>query len=137
MWRALWEKIKEVFQRMLPNRTIEQTLHITPIISNKMFESMKLWDDMYKDQAPWLHEPSNADPTRIVSLGLPAMIASEKARMAVLEMKSEITVPVEKVKVKNTEGEETEQQPTNQPKKIQKPLSEEVEEVSLRRPSRR
>ena len=48
---------------------------------------------MYEDKAPWLHEPTLQDPTRVASMGIPAFIASEKARMATLEMKSEITAP--------------------------------------------
>lgn len=102
MWQTLWNKIKEVIRKMLPAKTIEQTLHVVPIMSNKMASSLQLWDDMYKNQAPWLHMPSQGDtnnPVKVVSLGLPAMIASEKARMAVLEMKSEITVPTKDVEV--------------------------------------
>lgn len=93
MWKTLWEKIKEVLRRMLPSRTIEQTLHVVPIMSNRMAESLRLWDDMYKDMAPWVKDGNSVDPVKVVSLGLPALIASEKARMALLEMKSEITIP--------------------------------------------
>lgn len=102
MWQTLWNKIKEVIRKMLPSKTIEQTLHVVPIMSSKMATQLQLWDDMYKNEAPWLHMPSQGDtnnPVKIVSLGLPAMIASEKARMAVLEMKSEITVPMKEIEV--------------------------------------
>ena len=100
MWQTLWNKIKEVIQKMLPAKTIEQTLHVVPIMSNEMATELDLWDRMYKDQAPWLRkEPNTANPVKIVSLGLPAMIASEKARMATLEMKSEITVLMKEVEV--------------------------------------
>ena len=75
------------------SKTIEQTLHIVPAVSNKMAEAIDEWTRMYKDEADWLHEPTYNDPTRVVSLGLPAFIASEKARMVVLELKSEITAP--------------------------------------------
>lgn len=75
------------------NTSIEQALHITPAISNKMAEAIDEWTALYKDEAPWLHEPDFNDPTQVVSLGLPAFIASEKARMAVLELQSEITTP--------------------------------------------
>lgn len=83
------------------SQTIEQTLHIVPAISNKMAEAIDEWTYMYEDKAPWLHEPSFADPTMIVSLGLPAFIASEKARMAVIELQSEITAPKKTVEVNN------------------------------------
>ena len=102
MWQTLWNKIKEVIRKMLPSKTIEQTLHVVPIMSSKMATQLQLWDDMYKNEAPWLHMPSQGDtnnPVKIVSLGLPSMIASEKARMAVLEMKSEITVPMKEIEV--------------------------------------
>ena len=93
MFRTLWNWIKEAFSKVLGNQTIAQALKVTPIVSNKMADAIELWDNMYKGQAPWIREPDGADPTRIVSLGLPAFIASEKARMATLEMKSEITGP--------------------------------------------
>lgn len=99
MWQTLWNKIKEALRKMLPAKTIEKTLHVTPIMSNKMAEALQLWDDMYKDQAPWVKQATTNDPIKIVSLGLPSLIASEKARMAVLEMKSEITVPMKEVEV--------------------------------------
>ena len=91
MFRTLWNWIKEVFSRVLGSQTVAQALKVTPIVSNKMAEAIELWEWMYKGQAPWIREPDGADPTRIVSLGIPAFIASEKARMATLEMKSEIT----------------------------------------------
>ena len=91
----VWNRIKEIFRRMFGmNTTIEQTLHIVPAISSKMIESIDEWSAMYEDRAEWLHEPSFGDPTLVASLGLPAFIASEKARMAVLELQSEITAPI-------------------------------------------
>lgn len=81
--------------------TIEQTLNIAPAISNKMAEAIEEWTNMYEDKAEWLHEPDFNDPTKIVSLGLPAFIASEKARMAVIELQSEITAPKETKEMDN------------------------------------
>ena len=75
------------------NQKIQDTLHVTPAVSDKMAQAIDEWTDMYMGEAEWLREPSLDDPTRVVSLGLPAFIASEKARMAVLEFKSEITAP--------------------------------------------
>lgn len=93
---------------MIGARTIEQTLHIAPIISSQMENAIQLWSNMYKDQAPWLKEPTIGDPTRIVSLGLPSMIASEKARTALLEFESEITTPTEEVEEVNPNYKEPE-----------------------------
>ena len=91
----VWNKIKEIFRRMFGmNTTIEQTLHIVPAISNKMIEAIDECSAMYEDRAEWLKEPTYADPSLVASLGLPAFIASEKARMATLELQSEITAPI-------------------------------------------
>ena len=90
----VWTKLKEITRRMFGmEKTIEQTLHMTPAISSKMVEAIDRWTAMYKDEAEWIHEPNQADPIKVVSLGLPSFIASEKARMAVIELESEITAP--------------------------------------------
>lgn len=109
LWSAIANKLSEVFRRMIGARTVEQALHVKPAISSEMENAINLWSAMYKNKAPWLHEPNLDDPTRIVSLGLPSMIASEKARMAVLELASEITTPTEEVEVENPDYQE--QQP--------------------------
>ena len=86
---------------MIGAKTIEQTLKIAPTISSQMENAIQLWSDMYGDNSPWVHEPSYDDPSRVVSLGLPAMIASEKARTALIELASEITTPMKDVEVDN------------------------------------
>lgn len=88
---------------MVGANTIEQQLNVSYAISPQMETAIKLWSNMYKDNAPWLHEPDDNDPTRIASLGLPSMIASEKARIALLEFESEITTPMEEVEKPNPE----------------------------------
>lgn len=93
MWHKLWSIIVGVIQRMMGAQTIEQALHIMPVVSDKMQDAIELWDRMYKNEAEWLHEPSIGDPIKIVSLGIPSLIASEKARTATIEMKSVITEP--------------------------------------------
>lgn len=99
MFSQIWNKIKEMIQSMLPKKSIESVLHITPCVSDRMADAIQLWSDMYEGNSPWLKEPTYTDPVRIVSLGLPALIASEKARMVTLEMKSEISAPMEQVDV--------------------------------------
>ena len=96
---SLWIKIKEIIRKMLPKKNIEEVLHITPAVSDRMADAIQLWSDMYEGHSPWIKEPTYDDPTRIVSLGLPALIASEKARMVCLEMKSEINAPMEDVPI--------------------------------------
>lgn len=108
LWSTIAYKLKEIVSKMIGARTIEQALHVAPAISSQMEEAIQLWSDMYKNQADWIKEPTAADPVRVVSLGLPAMIASEKARTALLEFKSEITAPMEEVEVANPEYQEPE-----------------------------
>lgn len=113
-----------MIQKMVGARTIEQTLHVTPSISSQMEHAIELWSDMYKGQSPWLKEANYGDPVRIVSLGLPSMIASEKARTVLLEFQSEITTPTEEVEVENPDYSEPEPDvfgniiPTMQPQTI-------------------
>ena len=97
MFGALWNKIKEIIKKMLPKKSVENVLHVSPAISDRMADAIQLWSDMYEGASPWCREPSYDDPTRIVSIGLPALIASEKARMATLEMKTEISAPTQEV----------------------------------------
>lgn len=84
---------------MLPKKTVEDVLHITPCVSDRMADAIQLWADMYEGNSPWIKEPTPSNPTRIVSLGLPALIASEKARMVTLEMKTEINAPMAEIEL--------------------------------------
>lgn len=109
-WSTIAYKIKEIMQKMVGARTIEQTLHVAPVISSQMEQAIQQWTDMYKGQAEWIKEPTTADPVRVVSLGLPALIASEKARTALIEFQSEITTPTEEVEVENPDYTPPEEQ---------------------------
>lgn len=108
IWASIGDKLKEILKKMIGARTIEKELHVTPAVSSLMEEAIQLWTDMYKDQAYWLHEPTKDDPVRIVSLGLPALISSEKARMVLLEFQSEITTPTKEVEIDNPDYKEPE-----------------------------
>lgn len=101
MWGNIVARLKEIIRNMIGSRTIQNELHVSYAISPKMETAIQTWTNLYLNKAPWLHEPNNEDPTNIVSLGLPAMIASEKARTALLELESEITAPKEEVEVSN------------------------------------
>lgn len=90
-------KLKEVFAKMIGSKTIENVLHVTPVMSSEMQSAIQLWEDMYTGHSPWLRNATYDDPTVIKSLGLPQFIASEKARTALLEFKSEITTPMKEV----------------------------------------
>lgn len=106
VWSNLVSKLKELIRGMIGSRTIQNELHVSYAISPKMEKAIQEWTNLYLNKAEWLHEPDNESPVRIVSLGLPAMIASEKARTALLELESEITAPTEQVEVPNPEYEE-------------------------------
>ena len=79
---------------MTGTKTIESVLHITPAISSDMINAIQLWGDMYENHAYWLHEPTPEDMSCVKSLGLAQLIASEKARTALLEFESEVTAPM-------------------------------------------
>ena len=98
----VWNKIKELISKMLPKKTVEEVLHITPCVSDRMADAIQLWSDMYEGNSPWIKEPTPSNPVRIVSLGLPSLIASEKARMVTLEMKTEISAPMAEVELAPT-----------------------------------
>ena len=130
LWSSIVSKLKEIFKKMLGSRTIQSELHILPLISPDMEKAIELWGDLYKNDGDWLHEPDDDDPTRVVSLGLASMVASEKARTALIEWKSEITPKTEKVEVDNPDYKEPEPDafgnimPSAQPEKItqEKPM---------------
>ena len=86
---------------MLPKKSIENVLHVSPTVSDRMANAIQLWSDMYEGNSPWLKIGTPDDPETIVSLGLPSFIASEKARMATLEMKTEINAPTKEIETVN------------------------------------
>ena len=108
VWSTISTNIKRMVWSMITGRTIEKELKIAPVISTQMENAIQLWSAMYKNEAPWLHDVNKGDgnPVRITSLGLPALIASEKARTALLEFNSEITTPTEEKEIDNPEYQE-------------------------------
>ena len=98
LFNQVIEKIKGIWNKMIGKQTIQEVLKVNPTISNVMINAIDLWTQMYEDKSPWLHEPTEDDPTDIKSLGLAQTIASEKASMALIEFESEITTPIEEVK---------------------------------------
>lgn len=87
----LFKKIKEIFSKMVSGKSIESALQVKPVISSEMSEALKLWTEMYENNSPWLSSGEGSNKAKVVSMGLPAFVASEKARTVVLEMKSEVT----------------------------------------------
>ena len=83
------EKLKGVFKKFMPTKNVQELLQIAPAISSEMKNAIELWEKMYKNQSPWLSE-------NVHSLGLAPMIASEKARLATVEMEIKVTGDSEK-----------------------------------------
>ena len=100
IWNTFISKLREMIG-MVSSKDIEKELNVTYAISPQMENAIHLWSDMYKDEAPWLHEPDEVNPVRVASMGLATMIASEKARLALLEFESEISTPTEEIEVPN------------------------------------
>ena len=80
----LIQLLKGVWKRMISPSTIQQVLKVAPAVSPEMQEAIELWELMYTGKSPWIDENTQ-------SLGIATMIASEKARMATLEMKVKMT----------------------------------------------
>lgn len=89
----LIDRLKGVFRRMFSANDIESVLHVQPTMSQEMKDAIELWEQMYKNKSPWVMSNEN-----LRSLGLPAMIASEKARTATIEMNVKITGESERAK---------------------------------------
>ena len=100
---SIIQKLREVLKKMTgTTNTVTNVLNVPIAMSSQMQQAIQLWSNMYEGKAPWIHEPvSGGDVVRIASLGLPAMIASEKARMVTLEMESEINAPMAEVEKPN------------------------------------
>ncbi len=94
VWTTITTKVKGLINKMIGKQNIEEVLRVKPTISNEMVNAIELWTRMYEGRAPWLKRPTDEDPSRVVSLGLPQLIASEKARTALIEFESEITTPI-------------------------------------------
>ena len=98
---AFWDNVVGRIKSMFGINEVEQVLHMKPAVSTDMINAIQKWSAMYEGSAPWLKDPKPGEPERVVSLGLPALIASEKARMAVMEMESEISPPMKDVEKEN------------------------------------
>ena len=104
LWQAILSKIREILTKLKGGKTIEGELSISPAISTKMENAINTWGRLYENDAPWLQEPTPDNGyVRVVSLGLPSLIASEKARTALIEFKTEITTPTKEVEQENPE----------------------------------
>ena len=75
----------------------EQT-NYDSIISTEMSNAIELWMNMYKNEVSWRQDDKK-------SLGLPAAIASELARLVTLEMQVNIIGPAKEMPTGEKQGE--------------------------------
>ena len=85
MFEKLVKWIKGVVNKMLGKESVEEALDINLAISSDMVNAITLWENVYRNKAPWLKKDE------IVSLELGSSISNEFARLTTLEMTSEIT----------------------------------------------
>lgn len=84
MFQRLLEFIRKQVSKIFPTKTIEEKLKLEIDISDIMVKNIELWSLMYEGVADWI------DNDKVKSLGIPASIASEMARLVTIEMESEI-----------------------------------------------
>lgn len=84
--------LKGVFNKMIGRSTIQEAIKLTPAVSDTMQDAIEKWNSMYCNQADWLNE-------KVRSLGISSLVASEKARMATLELEIKITGESERANV--------------------------------------
>ena len=64
--------------------TLENAFDTTIAVSSKMDNAIQMWAEMYEGRPPWLSD-------EVKTLGLPAAIAGEIARLVTMEMKVEVS----------------------------------------------
>lgn len=77
-----YSRMMECINKVLANKSLKLD---GTMLSGKMQSAIELWDLMYQDRAPWV------DGKEVLSLGIPAAVSAEIARLVTLEMKSEVT----------------------------------------------
>lgn len=75
--------IQGVIKRMLHVNDAKRALNLDVSISTDMQEAIDLWEKLFLNKAPWLDENTQ-------SMGLPAAIAGEFARLTVVELDTRI-----------------------------------------------
>lgn len=81
---GVWNRIKQAVNRVLGKTTIETALGVKLAAAPEMLAVIDLWSDMYQDSPPWKGK-------NVQTLGLPAAIAGEIARLVTIEMKTGVT----------------------------------------------
>lgn len=76
--------IREVISKMFHLNDAKRAVGADIVISAPMQDALALWQNMFLDIPPWLDDTTQ-------SMGLPAAIASELARLTLVEFQSEIS----------------------------------------------
>lgn len=84
MFRKFLAWILGVLQKMAYQNDIKRVFGTDVAISQPMLDAISLWGDMFLDKAPWLNGTTQ-------SCGLPAAVASEFARLTMVELEANVT----------------------------------------------
>lgn len=84
MFHKIIELVRSVFAKMLHIDDTKRALSVDVAISAEMQNAIDLWAQMFMDRPPWLNDTTQ-------SLGLPAAIAGEIARLVTVELESSVT----------------------------------------------
>ena len=74
--RKIGKAVRRIFSK---KATIETAFDTKIAVSGKMENAIHLWAEMYENRPPWLSD--NAEEGTVETLGVPASIASEIARL--------------------------------------------------------
>lgn len=91
MFEKLKSWIGKVVRRLFPVNSIEKALGVGIDQDTLMSQAISLWANLYENKPPWLSGT-------VSTMGLPASISNEIARLVTLELKSEVTGKSERAK---------------------------------------
>lgn len=84
MFERIKEFIGKVVRRLFPVNSIEKALGVEIDQDTLMTRAIGLWSNLYENKPPWLCET-------VSTMGLPASISNEIARLVTIELKAEVT----------------------------------------------
>ena len=96
MFEKLKNFIGKVVRRLFSVNSIEKALGVEIDQDTLMSQAITLWSSLYENKPPWLSGT-------VSTMGLPASISNEIARLVTLELKSEVTGKSERAKYLDTQ----------------------------------
>lgn len=84
MFSRLKELIRKAVNKLFNKSTIQKELKVDVAVSDRMANNIDLWGRLYSNLPPWVSDT-------VKTLGLPAAIAGEFARLVTLELETEVT----------------------------------------------